>query len=193
MLTVGKEASGQTSRPSSHHYSVPYEMRGQEFEYRLTDKVVELLFKGKSVVTHERSYQVEAPTTQNDHRPAAHQAIQGWSQEAALAWATSAGPSTQMVLQAKLSQVPGQFYGYRATQDMKSLAKIHGAERLEEVCTYALAYKISKTADLRTILDKRLDKLLSRDATIPFPPDVEHENIRGARYYDRILKTEKES
>ena len=44
-----------------------------------------------------------------------------------------------------------------------------------------------------TILDKRLDKLLSQDTFDVPSPDVKHENIRGAHYYDRILKTEKES
>lgn len=71
---------------------------------------------------------------------------------------------------------------------MKSLANAHGADRLEEACTYALAHKISKVADLRLILDKRLDKLLSQDPPEAASPEVNHENIRGADYYDRILK-----
>jgi transposase len=177
----------------NHYYSVPYQLRGQEFEYRLTDKSVELLFKGKSLVTHQRSFQAEKTTTLDAHRPAAHQAVQGWNQETALAWAASVGPSTKTALQEKLAQARGEFMGYRATQAMKSLAKVHGADRLEEACTYALTHNISKTADLRTVLDKRLDKLLTQDTTEAAPPDVEHENIRGAHYYDRILNTETES
>ena len=174
----------------NHHYSVPYEMRGQEFEYRMTDKVVELLLKGKSVATHKRSYQAEAHNTQCGHRPPAHQAMQGWSQEDALAWASSVGSNTNGVMQVRLAQLPSQFYGYRTTQDLKSLAKIHGAERLEEACAYALVNKLSKTADLRTVLDKRLDKLLSQDITETPTPIGAHQNIRGADYYDRILNIE---
>lgn len=177
----------------NHHYSVPYQLRGQEFEYRLTDKVVELLSKGKSLVAHQRSYQAEKTTTLDAHRPAAHQAVQGWNQEAALAWAASVGPSTKAALQEKLAQARGEFMGYRATQAMKSLAKVHGAERLEEACTYALVHNISKTADLRTVLDKRLDQLLSQDTTEASPPSVYHENIRGADYYNRILNATDES
>ncbi len=96
-------------------------------------------------------------------------------------------------MQIKLSQVHGMYMGYRITQNMKSLAKAHGADRLEEACAYALSNKISKVADLRAILDKRLDKLLIQDNPNASAPDVEHENIRGAHYYDRILKTAKES
>lgn len=177
----------------NHHYSVPYQMRGQELEYRLTDKAVELLSKGKSLVAYARSYQAEKTTTLDAHRPAAHQAVQGWNEETALAWAASVGPSTKTVLQEKLAQARGEFMGYRATQAMKSLTKVHGADRLEEACTYALTHNISKAADLRTVLDKRLDKLLAQDTPEAAPPNVEHENIRGAHYYDRILKTEEES
>lgn len=176
----------------NYHYSVPYQMRGNEVEYRMTDKVVELFSRGKSLVTHERSHQAEKTTTSDDHRPAAHQAVQGWNEEAALAWAASIGPGTKAVLHAKLSRARGELMGYRATQDMKSLTKVHGPERLEEACSYALVNKISKATDLRTILDKRLDKLLSQDTLDATSPDVGHENIRGAHYYDRILNTDKE-
>jgi transposase len=177
----------------NHHYSVPFEMRGKEIEYRLTDKAVELIFKGKSVAVHQRSYQAECTTTLDAHRPPGHQAIQGWTEEAALSWAATVGPSTQAVLRIKLSHTHGETMGYRMTQSVKSLAKAHGADRLEEVCAYALAHKISNMPDLRAILDKRLDKLLSQDTSDVASPDVEHENIRGADYYDRILNTEKES
>jgi len=56
-----------------------------------------------------------------------------------------------------------------------------------------LTHNISKTADLRTVLDKRLDKLLAQDTTEAAPPEVEHKNIRSAHYDDRILNTEEET
>lgn len=176
-----------------HYYSVPYQLRGQEFEYRLTDKTVELISKGKSIVVHQRSYQSEGTTTLEAHRHPAHQAVQGWTESAALDWAATVGPSTQAVLRNKLSHSHGEAMGYRMTQTVKSLAKAHGPDRLEEACTYALAHKITKVADLRAILDKRLDKLLSQDTPEGASPAANHENIRGAHYYDRILNTEKES
>jgi hypothetical protein len=80
--------------------------------------------------------------------------------------------------------------GYRATQSMKSLLKAHGQGRLEEVCTYAAANGITKGADLRNVLDKRLDRLFAQD---PAPPQTivsDHQNIRGARYYDHLLSTD---
>jgi hypothetical protein len=80
--------------------------------------------------------------------------------------------------------------GYRITQAMKSLAKIHGGTRLEEACAYALPHKITKMPELRSILDKRLDRLFSSDSHSKSTSDNEHENIRGASYYERLLGRE---
>jgi transposase len=177
----------------SHHYSVPHELRGKEVEFRMTDKVLEVILKGRSVATHQRSYAAEQATTLDAHRHPAHKAVQQWSEEEALSWAAGLGPNTQEVLRVQLSKVFGPMMGYRMTQAMKSLAKIHGDTRLEEVCAYALPHKITKASVLRTILDKRLDRLLSHDINVDATPDIEHENIRGADYYGRLLTTEKES
>lgn len=177
----------------NHHYSVPYQMRGNEFEYRMTDKAVELIFKGNSLATHRRSYEAEGKSTLDAHRPPAHQAVQGWNEEDACSWAATVGRSTEALLRIKVAQVHGMNMGYRITQSMKSLSKAHGPERLEEACAYALANSISGMPELRAILDKRLDKLLSQDSPDVSSPNLKHENIRGAHYYDRILNTETES
>lgn len=83
--------------------------------------------------------------------------------------------------------------GYRITQSMKSLAKAHGPERLEKACPFALANSVSGMPELRAILHKRSDKLLSQDFPEVSPPDLKYENIHGAHYYDRILNAETES
>ncbi len=173
-----------------HYYSVPYELRGKEVEYRLTDKVLELIVKGRSVVTHQRSYAAEQVTILDEHRHPSHKAVQQWSEDEALSWAGSIGPNTQAVLRIQLTKAIGYHMGYRITQAMKSLAKIHGDTRLEEACAYALPHKITKMPDLRSILDKKLDRLLSPSPHCKAIPDNEHENIRGASYYERLLGKE---
>ena len=76
---------------------------------------------------------------------------------------------------------------------MKSLEKIHGSQRLEEACSYAQANKISKLDDLRAVLDKRLDVLLPHEQFESQAHGALHENIRGANYYDCILKSAKKA
>lgn len=172
-----------------HSYSVPYQLRGKEFDYRLTDKVVELIFSGQSEAVHPRSFERDQATTQASHRPQEHRAMQ-WDRDEALAWAFAIGPNTAAVLQAKLEKVSGVLMGYRATQSMKSLLKAHGQGRLEEVCAYATANGITKGADLRNVLDKRLDRLFAQDPTSSQTPAMDHHNIRGAHYYDNLLSTD---
>lgn len=175
-----------------HHYSVPYQLRGKEFDYRMTDKVVELIFKGKPVATHPRSFEADQTITQASHQAPAHRAVR-WDKDSALSWAESIGPNTAAVLNAKIDKVKGELMGYRVTQTMKSLLKAHGAVRLEEACAYAAAHKLTRGSDLRTVLDKRLDRLFAQEVTPAAPSSIDHPNIRGAHYYDRLLATDEES
>ena len=156
---------------------------------RLTDTVVELIFNCQSEAVHPRSFEKDQTSTQASHQPRAHRAME-WDRDDALAWASAIGPSTTAVLQAKLEGVSSVLMGYRATQTMKALLKAHGQVRLEEVCAYAAAHGITKSADLRNVLDKRLDRLFAQDPTSPKMPVSDHQNIRGARYYDNLLSNE---
>lgn len=52
------------------------------------------------------------------------------------------------------------------------------------------AHGITKSADLRNVLHKRLDRLFAQDPASPQTPASDHQNIRGARYYDNLLSTE---
>ncbi|AWF01351.1 TPA: IS21 family transposase [Pseudomonas aeruginosa] len=176
-------------RIDGHSYSVPYQLRGKEFDYRLTDKVVELIFSGQSEAVHPRSFEKDQTSTQASHQPREHREMQ-WDRDEALAWASAIGPNTTSVLQAKLEGISNVLMGYRATQTMKSLLKAHGQVRLEEVCAYAAAHGITKSADLRNVLHKRLDRLFAQDPASPQTPASDHQNIRGARYYDNLLSTE---
>lgn len=178
-------------RIDGHSYSVPYQLRGKEFDYRMTDKAVELILNSQPVATHPRSFEVDQATTLATHQAPAHRAMQ-WNRDAALAWAASVGPNTVAVLNAKIEKVKGAIMGYRVTQTMQSLLKAHGAVRLEEACTYAFAHNITLGVDLRNVLDKRLDRLFAQESPAASPANIDHPNIRGAQYYDRLLATDEE-
>lgn len=177
-----------------HHYSVPHQLRGREFEYQMTDKAIELLYRGKAIFQHRRSYQAGETTTLDEHRSPGHLAVQQTDAEV-LSWAAGIGPNTAEVMRLQLRQGNAHLMGYRLAQSMKSLAKAHTPLRLEEACTYALANKITSVPSIRNILSKQLDKLFSPDASVTSDSaahKVIHENIRGAQYYGRILSSEEE-
>ena len=177
-----------------HYYSVPYQLRGREFEYRMTDKAIDLICKGKTVVLHQRSNKAGGTTTLDEHKSPAHQAVQQ-TDEDALSWAAEVGPNTVEVMRLQLGKGNAHLMVYRITQSMKSLAKAHTPSRLEEACTYALANRITDVPSIRNILSKQLDKLFSPSSSAAEDSaahKVIHENIRGAQYYDHILNSDEE-
>jgi len=175
-----------------HHYSIPYQLRGKEFEYRMTDTILDLIYRGKSVALHKRSYVLDQSTTSDLHRHPAHSAVQRWSVNETLEWAAEVGPNTVEILRNQLAKSNLYQIGYRTTQAMKSLAKLHGNSRLEEACTYAKNNTISSVPDIQKILAQQLDRLFASDESVTSTHEIEHENIRGAKYYDRLLNNVEE-
>lgn len=177
-----------------HNYSVPNQYRSHEFEYRLTSTRLELYYKRKLIVSHTRSFVKGETTTEKSHRTAAHNAIAIWDPEAALSWACLIGPSTEQLFTIKLPKLNNHLFGYRFVNAIKKLENTFGRERLEEVCTYAIENGVHSSGALREILAKNLDRLFAASQTAEPSKNMEshktsdHENIRGADYYNRILK-----
>lgn len=177
----------------AHAYSVPYQLRGEEFEFRLTATSVDLLLKGKCVATHVRSYEPGKSTTLPAHRSAAHTAFSGWTEDNALQWAQEIGPATHAVMADQLAKINNDLFGYRTTQAMKKLVQSYGKTRVEEANAYAHIHGLMRTHNLRNILSRNLDKLFAQssvrdeaDQTASIQASA-HENIRGANYYEQIL------
>lgn len=177
-----------------HNYSVPNQYRSHECEYRLSSTVLELYYKRKLIVAHQRSDVKGGTTTEKSHRPPAHNAIAIWDPQAALSWARGIGPSTEKLFSIKLPKLNNHLFGYRFVNSIKKLANTFGTKRLEEVCTYAIENGVHGSGELRNILAKNLDRLFaaSQAGTVPESTDIhktsDHENIRGADYYNQILK-----
>ncbi|GGI53221.1 integrase [Oxalicibacterium solurbis] len=190
----GKVRAGQDYHVcvDRHFYSVPYHLKGMEFEYCLSGHSLDLLYRGNCLVTHVRSFAAEQTTTLNEHRHPTHLALLQWSESEALAWATDVGPNTAVLLQAQLAKIRGYLLGYRITQAMKNLFKSYGKTRLEEACSYAVKNNITGTQELRNILSRNIDRLLAQDVPEE-SKDTPHQNIRGANYYSDFLQiTDKE-
>ena len=177
-----------------HSYSVPNQYRSHELEYRLSSTALELYEKRKLIAAHERSYVKGETTTEKNHRPPAHNAIAIWDPEAALIWARNIGPATEKLFSIKLPKLNNHLFGYRFVNSIKKLANTFGNRRLEEVCAYALQNGVHSSGGLRDILAKNLDILFAASqAGTPIEntdshKTFDHENIRGADYYNQILK-----
>ena len=165
-----------------HYYSVPYQLVGQQIEARYTGAAVEILYRGKRVASHPRSFEVPGRTTETSHRPKSHQRYLEWNPTRLLEWAGGIGLFTLRFVEGLLTHHAHPEAGFRAGMGLLPLAREYGPPRLEAACMRAVRFKLYRLGNVRSILASRLDQQPLPQLVAPAEP-VEHENIRGADYY----------
>ncbi len=93
------------------------------------------------------------------------------------------GPATAGVCQRILDSKPHPEMGFRSCLGIFRLAKQYSTERMEAAARRALALNACSYQSLKSILERGLDSL-PVDPAPPSRPPVEHDNIRGADYFD---------
>jgi transposase len=167
-----------------HYYSVPYQLIHERLDVRLTDTTVEVLFKGRRVALHRRSYVRGKYTTLREHMPKAHQKHLEWTPSRLIRWAEQIGPQTQKLLACILENRPHPEQGYRSCLGVLRLGKRYSPERLERACARALAFKAYSYKNVESILKNGLDQQpLVGASPQTHLPLLEHENLRGKHYY----------
>ena len=166
-----------------HYYSVPYALVHQEVDAHLTAETVEVLHRGVRVASHVRSYLPGKATTLTEHMPKAHQKYVGRTPSRLIEDAQQTGPYTGQLVEAILAAKRHPEMGYRSCLGILRLAKTYPAERMEAAARRALRARAYNFRSMDSILKNQLDRLpLPGDP--PAQPTVEHDNIRGADYFD---------
>ena len=166
-----------------HYYSVPYQLVGQAVELRASPATVEIFHRGVRVASHVRNRVPHDATTVTEHRPKSHQKYLEWTPSRLVQWAASVGPATAGVCQRILDSKPHPELGFRSCLGIFRLAKQYSTERVEAAARRALALNACSYQSLKSILERGLDRLPVESAP-PSRPPVEHDNIRGADYFD---------
>lgn len=166
-----------------HYYSVPYTLVHKKLEARYTHSTVEILFKGKRVASHARSFQKGGYTTLVEHMPEDHQRYVQWTPSRILAWAAKSGPATARLARKILDTKAHPQQGYRSCLGLMRLGKSFGNERLEAACTRALSIGTHSYKSVKSILSSGLDRQPLPNAKPDQPAVIEHENVRGSDYY----------
>lgn len=173
----------------SHYYSVPFQLLAQgdtKLDVRATATTVEAFVRNGRVASHARSYQPGRHTTNPDHMPKAHRAHAEWSPTRLIRWATKTGPETATLVAAILASRPHPEQGYRSCLGIMRLAKQYGDERVEAACARAVAVNARSYKHVAAILKNGLDRLEPpRAPAANNNNNVEHENVRGADYYEQ--------
>jgi len=164
-----------------HYYSVPYQLVKEKVDARVTDRVVEVLFKGRRVASHMRAFKKGGATTEAAHMPRAHRAYLEWTPSRIINWAATVGPNCAAFVEALMEAKKHPEQGYRAALGVIRLAKTYTPERLEAAAARALSARALSYKSVKLILKNNLDSLPEEpQAALPV---IEHNNIRGADYY----------
>ena len=164
-----------------HYYSVPHALVRRQLDVRLTARTVECFHRGQRVASHVRSSHKGRHTTATEHMPEKHRQMGDWKPDRFIRWAEKIGPSTAALITAVLNSRRHPQQAYRSCLGLLRLAKCHGDARLEAAATRALAIGSYSYRSVESILKHRLDETSAEQFDRADP--VEHDNIRGARYY----------
>lgn len=172
-----------------HAYSVPYQLRCEAepiVELRVTAGTIEVLSKNRRVASHARSYAKHQHTTLAQHMPEAHRQHLEWTPSRLVSWAGKVGASTQALVEKILASRPHPEQGYRTCLGLLRLTKKYGDERVEAASERALVARAYSYRHVKSILEHGLDRqaVLSIGSDESSAAPIEHENIRGAKYYN---------
>ena len=104
-----------------------------------------------------------------------------WTPERFIRWASKIGPQTAALVTALFQARRHPELAYRSCLGILRLAKCYGDARLEAAAARALAIGSYSARSVESILKHRLDQTPAEPSERAAP--VEHDNIRGARYY----------
>jgi len=163
-----------------HFYSVPYSLIHQEVDLHVTEHMLEVFHKGKSVAIHARSFKPGRYSTLREHMPPNHQFMDRVNAKQLIHWAETVGPQTAALINATLQSRPFPEQAYRSCLGILSLAKKYPNSQMERACQAALE---AQTFSYKAVKDE-LDWLTKQPA-LPVIPETlpAHANIRGDKYY----------
>jgi transposase len=166
-----------------HCYSVPYQLTGQAVELRASAATVEIFHRGVRVASHARSRVPHQATTVAEHRPRSHQKHLEWTPSRLIQWAAGVGRATAAVVERILASKPHPEMGFRSCLGILRLAKQYSSERMEAAAERALLLNACSYQSLKSMLARGLDRLPVEPAP-PRRPPLQHDNLRGADYFD---------
>jgi transposase len=165
-----------------HRYSVPHTLVRRRVELRVSLKTVEVFLDGHRIYGHPRNISRRGATIEPSHMPIAHLEYAEWTPERIANWAAHTGPCTRELVCKMMAANLHPQQAFRASMGVMSLSKTYTAERVEAACARALRYGARGYHNVKTILEKGLDK----EEAPPQQPLFEiqdHDNVRGAEYY----------
>lgn len=171
-----------------HFYSVPYKYIGFYLMAHNNLKTIALYLQGERVAVHPYSTRKGGFTTLSSHMPRHHKIVREWSPERFLNWSRRIGPQTEALIMAIQARCQHPEQSFRPSLGILNLEKSYSASRLEVACGLALKENLPRHKTVANILKNGLDCGGNCAPENKFKTkSIQHENIRGAEYYQEKL------
>ncbi len=162
-------------------YSVPHHLLRQQVDTRLTERTVEIFYRGQRVAAHVCRYGGQRHGTLPDHMPSAHRRYAEWNPERFQRQASAIGPNTEALVLSIIRKRPHPEQGFRTCLGVLRLFRKLDAQRVEAISAYALEIGALNYQSIASIAEHRIQRKPVRD---PDSTPILHLNIRGSRYYN---------
>ena len=175
--------------PPKHHitiqavlYSVPYTLRGNVVEVKITDHDVTVFANAEIVAYHERSFTPGSKITSEAHLHPDHRIyLQSQSRDAMTGRAMALGPSVGLVAH-EILKGPVESIALASLERLLRLADRYSPEELERACSYGLSLGMTSRSSIAAIVEaKTYDHDVSYATQAPL-----HENLRSHGYFDDL-------
>lgn len=165
-----------------NYYSVPYRFIGKKVEVSYNRQSVEVHYNRERIASHQRNCQPGKYSTIKDHLSSTHQFYRNWSPEFFQKLAQPQGNAVVDYFKALIESKDYPEVAYKQCLGILSLAKTHEKGRLNNACKRGLTFHRYGFKIIQNILTNNMD-LESQNESDPNYTIDQHENIRGATYY----------
>lgn len=170
-------------RRDKHYYSVPYQHIGQKVKVIYTRTLVKVYFKGERIATHAR---VEGfGYTLLEEHTASHS--NAYNKRSVAYYTQKAGEKSAVLkelfgLMFASQNVPPEFF-YNRCDGLLRLQRIISQEEMEKACRIAIEHGQYTYKFVERVL-RNIQAFIEEEKTTQKNPEPDnHENIRGAGYY----------
>jgi transposase len=163
-----------------HYYSVPYELIGKKLSLQYSRSQVDLYYNYQLIASHRRIRSPHGYSTEPAHMPPQHQYVTEWSPEFFINRAKAIDPLVEHYIKEVLSRKQHPQQAYQSCRGILSFEKRVGSKRLIKACKRGHEFGYYNYKIIEEILKKNLDQFDEDPIDKSMP---QHENIRGANYY----------
>lgn len=163
-----------------HYYSVPYRYIGQKVKISYSSTKVCVYLKNERIAYHLRDPSPHKYTTIKEHLPSTHQFVSEWHPDKFMRWAERIHPDVKEYITMVLANKSYPEQTYRSCVGILSFEKKASKERLIAACQRALSFGAYNYKVIEQIINQKLDRMETPQVSKTMP---QHENIRGAEYY----------